>query len=146
MTENKPVAQESGDELNPHGVQKFSIIDLLMVIMIVGVLLTMYFPLKQTQKHEKFVRESIATMKTIINANEQFKATDGDYAFDISQLNLKEINKPEDTFQFTVSDTAIVASTKKLAVDEKLYYYDLRDKRFRVPKESKDIIIPDWLP
>ncbi len=146
MTENNAVTHFNEDELNPHGSKKFTLIDLLMLIMIVGVILTFIIPLRQSRIHEQHVKASLPVIQTIINANEEFKAVDGDYAFDISQLNLKELNKPEDIFQYVLTDTAIVVSTTKLGIDTKSYYFDLRDKRFRVPKDSKDVIMPDWLP
>lgn len=146
MTENKPVAQYEDEELHPHGTKKFTLIDLLMVIMIVGVTLTFIIPLRQSRIHEKYIKGTLPVVAQIMKANEDFKAVDGDYAFDISMLNLKEINKPEDMFQYVLSDTAVVVYSKKMTLDSISYYYDLKDKRYRVPKESKNIIMPDWLP
>lgn len=125
---------------------KFSLIDLLMIIMVVGVILTIVIPLNQTRKHESMVRNSLSDMARIIKANEEFKLNSGwdDYAMDISQLNLRDLDMS--VFKFAINDTAVVAVTEKLGTEEKSYYYDLRDKRFRVREDSKDIIIDAWLP
>ena len=131
---------------------KFSIIDLLMVIMIVGVLLTIILPLRQSRKHETLVRESLKEIEKIIHANEYFKLNSGwdTYAMDISQLRgfsteqMRTLNTT--VFTFAVNDTSIVATTNKLGQTEKGYWFDLRDKRFRVQEDSKDVIVDAWLP
>ena len=137
-------------EKKPHG--KFSVIDLLMIIMIVGVALTIMLPLQQTRRHEAIVRNSLMEMEKIILANEYFRLNSGweTYAFDLSQLRDFSTQYMRDldtsTFHFAVNDTAIVATTSQLGQTEKGYWYDLRDKRFRVFDDSKDVIVDAWLP
>ncbi len=130
---------------NSSGIKKFSLIDLLMIIMLVGVILTIIIPIQQSRKHEVMVKESFSEMQKIIKANEDLKNSDwGEYAFDISMLNISDLD--ESMFKFTVNDTSIVAVTDKLSNEEKAYYYHLFDRRFRVRHDSKDIIFDAWLP
>ena len=131
---------------------KFSVIDLLMIIMLVGVILTIVLPLQQAKRHEALVRSSLREMEKIIRANEYFRLNSGweTYAFDIGQLRdfSQQYMRDLDTsvFNFAVSDTAIVATTTQLGLTEKGYWFDLRDKRFRVNDDSRDVIVDAWLP
>jgi len=126
---------------------KFSLIDLLMIIMVVGVIMTIMIPIQQTKKQEMMVRDSLQEMKKIIIANENWKANDdfNEYAWIIGQLNLK---LDTSVFEYSLTDTTIVAISHKntLAKEEKTYYFDLRDKKFRVTDDSEDVILRAWLP
>jgi Tfp pilus assembly major pilin PilA len=131
---------------------KFSIIDLLMMIMIVGVILTIILPLQQTRKHEAIVRASLIEMEKVIRANEYFKLYSGwdEYAMDITQLRdfshryLSDLDTS--IFTFTVNDTSIIATTKHIGRYDASYWLDLRDGMIRVSDDSRDVIIPAWLP
>ena len=134
---------------------KLTLIDLMMIIMIVGLVLTVIIPLQQTRRHESLVRESLRDMIKIIEANEDFKLNSGwdDYAMDLGQLDgyLRDLGKSSlnintSIFAYTLSDTIIVATSEKLDHETKSYYYDMRDQRFRVSENSKDIIFDAWLP
>ena len=142
MTE-KDLSGKAGD-VKVRG--KFSIVDLLMVIMIVGVILTIIMPLRQVRQHETIVRTSLKEIEKIIRANEDFKVNSGwdEYAMDLSQLNVRDLDTS--VFKFAVNDTSVVATTEALGVGVKSYWYDLRDKRFKVPEDSRDLIVPAWLP
>jgi len=126
--------------------RKFSLMDLLMIIMIVGIGVTMVLPLQQTRRHEDLVRASLQDMFRIINANEEFKQGDGfgENAWDLDLLNLRGLDRS--VFQFAINDTSIVATTDVLANEEKAYFFDLRDGRFRVRADSRDVIFDAWLP
>lgn len=139
MTENKPASQINLDEINPDSIKHFSLIDLLMVIMIVGLIALAIFPKMQDAKNEQIILDSINKMQLIINANEKLKAESGDYAFDLGMLNLKDQIK-DDYFEFTLSDTAVVATSKKLSANEVSYYYMINDQRFKVKDDSKEVI------
>jgi type II secretory pathway pseudopilin PulG len=134
--------QSSVDE----GKGKFTIIDLVMLIMVVGVILTIIVPLQQMRKHEAIVKGSLPDMVRIISANEQYRLNDefGEYAWDLSLLNLRDIDTS--VFTFTLTDTTVVAHTFQIGSDSTSYYYDLRDKRFRVPDDSSNLILNAWLP
>ena len=139
---NKKVAEKKQVKSKPRG--KFTIMDLLMVIMVVGVFFTLTLSVQQTKRYEAIVRESVDDMITILNALERFKVEEGFEAHDISQLNLR--NLKSQSFTYAMSDTAIVATSTTLVAVEKEFYYDLRDRRFRVNPESRDIIEVGWLP
>jgi len=142
------MANKNKDMNNGVSAQKsvFSIIDLLMIIMIVGVVSTIVLPLQQTRKHETLVRASLKEMEKIILANEDFKLYSGwdTYAMDIGQLNLRDLDTS--VFRFAITDTSVVATTTMLGTREKGYWFDLRDKRFKVNEDSKDVIVDIWLP
>ena len=136
-------AKESNVE-KPKG--KFSLIDLLMIIMIVGVIATIVLPLQQTKSNEAMVRASLPDMFRIIQANDEFRRGDGlgDNAWDLGLLNLRNIDTS--VFQFAINDTSIVATTDRLGTLEKAYFFDTRDNRFRVREDSRDVIFDSWLP
>ncbi|HOD54814.1 MAG TPA: hypothetical protein PKJ08_09830, partial [Candidatus Cloacimonadota bacterium] len=71
--------------------------------------------------------------------NEKMKQDTGDYAFDISMLNMNDEIK-DSFFEFTLNDTAIVAISKNLSVKEVSYYYMVADQKFKIAPDSKKII------
>ena len=145
MTDAKPAeksAEKKKEGAKPRG--KFTIMDLLMVIMVVGIFFTLTLSVQQTKKYEAIVRESVDDIITILHAMETFKVTEGWDAFDIDQLNLRNYKSKD--FVYTLTDTAVVATTTNLVAEEKTYFYDLREHRFRVSPNSKDIIEDSWLP
>ena len=125
---------------------KFSIIDLLMIIMVVGVILTIILPLRQARIHESLVRESMNEMYKVIRANDYFKQYSGwqTYAVHIDQLVIDNLNTS--VFTFAINDTSIIATTEQLGRTEKAYWFDLRDRRIKVREDSKDTIVDAWLP
>jgi type II secretory pathway pseudopilin PulG len=139
MTDNKNKTQVNLDEINPESIKHFSLIDLLMVIIIVGIVSLAIFPKMQDSKNEKIIINSLEKMQLIINANEKLKTETGDYAFDIDMLNLKDQIK-DDYFQFVVNDTSIVAYSKNITTDSINYYYNINDKRFKISPNAKEII------
>jgi len=138
------VSTKENNAEKPKG--KFSLIDLLMIIMVVGVLATIVLPLQRTKSNEALVRGSLPDMIRIVQANDEFKRGDGfgDNAWDLDQLNLRNIDMS--VFHFAINDTSIVATTNRLGSLEKAYYFDTRDNRFRVREDSRDVIFDTWLP
>jgi len=124
---------------------QFSIIDLMMMIMVIGVICTIYIPVHQSNLHQKYVRESLKDVATIINANEVYKRNDefGEYAWDLAQLNLK---LDSSIFKYTLTDSTIVARSDKLAREETSYYYDIKTRKFHVEDGSEEVIFKAWLP
>ncbi|MCB5250753.1 MAG: hypothetical protein RBS16_05415 [Candidatus Cloacimonadales bacterium] len=139
MAEQKKTSQVNPDEISVSGLKHFSLIDLLMIIMIVGLVSLAIFPKIQDGKNDIIIRNSLTKMQMIINANEDFKEEDGDYAFDISQLNLGDA-VADDFFEFTLNDTAIVATSSKIALNDVTYYYLIDEQGFRISPDSKKII------
>ncbi len=139
MAENTTNSQINPDEISVSGAKHFSLIDLLMIIMIVGLISLAIFPKMQDTKNEQIILNSLTKMQTIIAANEKMKQESGDYAFDISMLNLGDTLK-DDYFEFTLNDTAVVATSKNLTVKEVSYYYMINDQKYRISPDSKKII------
>ncbi len=139
MAENTQNSQINPDEISLSGNKHFSLIDLLMIIMVVGLIALAIFPRMQDSRNEKIILNSLEKMQMIINANEKMKAETGDYAFELSMLNLGDSIK-DDFFEFTLNDTAAVAVSKKLSVNEVSYYFMFKDQKYRVRTDSKEII------
>ena len=89
MAEQKKTSQVNPDEISVSGLKHFSLIDLLMIIMIVGLVSLAIFPKIQDGKNDIIIRNSLTKMQMIINANEDFKEVeDGDYALISRSLTL----------------------------------------------------------
>jgi len=139
MAEEKKKSQINPDEISISGTKHFSLIDLLMIIMIVGLISLAIFPKMQDTKNEEIILNSLTKMQKIIQANEKMKQDTGDYAFDISNRNMNDEIK-DSFFEFTLNDTAIVAISKNLSVKEVSYYYMVADQKFKIAPDSKKII------
>lgn len=139
MAENTQNSQINPDEISLSGNKHFSLIDLLMIIMVVGLIAMAIFPRMQDQKNEKIILNSLEKMQMIVAANEKMKVETGDYAFDLSMLNLGDTVKDE-YFEFTLNDTAAVATSTKLSINEVSYYFMIKDQKYRVRPDSKEII------
>ncbi len=133
---------------------KFSLIELLMIIMLVGIIFTLIIPLQTDKKNYEKMKEAIRNIQVIARADVIFKndPENGYYAFDVSMLNIdKELIKPGNDFFFdySLTDSTVVATTndnfgKKGA---SVYYY-LPQGPWGVgdDKISKSVIDPNWLP
>ena len=150
MAENEKIEKDAIlEEMSVEHKNRFSLIELVMIIMLVGVIITIVIPIRSTMKNEVFVKASIKDMITIIQAEEAFKSDpalgDGDYAVDKSQLKLPTFN--EEYFTYAVTDTSVNAvSTSKFSKREVTFYYLFKDKAFKVDPKFKDYIEPSWLP
>ena len=145
MTDTKPAeksVEKKKETAKPSG--KFTIMDLLMVIMVVGIFFTLTLSVQQTKKYEAIVRESVDDIISILHAMEVFRVTEGWDAFEIEQLDIRSFKSKD--FVYVLTDTAVVATSSNLVAEEKTYFYDLREHRFRVSPNSKDIIEDSWLP
>ena len=142
---------------------KFSLIELLMIIMLVGIVITFVIPLQQMKQYKARTQIAVQNLDMIHQLNEEFKANPdlgaGDYAFDISMLNIrpgKEYNGVSpDTTYFAYyfdpnDDTVIVAETKPAFGAEgiKVVYYQ-PDGPYTVlyeDEDDEDVIQKNWLP
>jgi len=124
---------------------KFSIIDLMMMIMVIGVICTILIPVQQSKKHQAYVHDSLKDMENIRIANERFKANNewDEYSFNLNDLNVRV---DQSIFNYALSDTAIVAETDKLAREPKSFYVDMKTGKYHVSEGSEDIIFKAWLP
>jgi len=147
---------------------KFSLIELLMVIMLVGIIFTLTIPLRNDRVNQKKMKEAIYNVQVIARADVDFKndPANGYYIFEHSVIKLNEdgtysgedllniiedLQKTKDFFYFdySVTDSTVVASSNKNfgKVGAKLYYY-LPSGPWGVgeDKTSKSVLDPNWLP
>ncbi len=147
--------------------KKFSLLELLMIIMLVGIVTTFVISGKVTKAYRLKIQEyAVPAMQVIAAEDVIFKAAetkgDGDYAMDISQLNLKwaelstkyakrlnNVPLHNKYFTYSVTDSTIVATTNAEFGKEGLsFVYALPTGPFSVPGDasSDKIINPNWLP
>ncbi len=147
---------------------KFSLIELLMVIMLVGIIFTLTIPLRNDRLNQKKMKEAIYNIQVIARADVAFKddPANGYYIFEhfVVKLNedgtysgedllniIDDLQQTEDFFYFdySVTDTTVVASSNKNFGKEgaKLYYY-LPTGPWSVGEDkiSKSVLDPNWLP
>ncbi len=158
MAENSSIEKE----------KKFSLIELLMIIMLVGIIFTLIIPLRVDRENKKKIAEAIKNVQVIARADVKFKENpnNGYYIFEHTVVKLDENNnytgddllnisdkldKTEDQFLFdySVTDTTVIAVTNENfgKVGAKIFYY-LPKGPFGLAenKVSKNIIDPNWLP
>jgi Tfp pilus assembly protein PilE len=127
---------------------KFSLVELLMIIMLVGLVFVIWIPMKDAKIYKAKMQEAITTIDKIAKVDIEFKnnieESDGEFAFDIIQLNMK---LDSENFVFSVTDTTVVATTTeafgKKGID--IIYY-LPTGPYQVLNDSKKIIDNSWLP
>jgi len=130
--------------------KKFSLIELLMILMIVGIFFSFVIPLRQDAKNHEMVKEAIRDMQIIIRANVEFKndPNNGYWAFDLGQLNIDhKLN--QNYFFYTLSDTTVTAiSTDNFAVDGATISYYLPNGPWTAGEDdlTRSVINPNWLP
>jgi competence protein ComGC len=133
---------------------KFSLIELLMIIMVVGIVFTLIVPMQTDKNNHEKIKEAIKNIQIITRANIAFKSDpeNGYYAFDVSMLNIDDkLEKKGDNFLFdyTLTDTTVIATTNKFFGKEgaEIFYY-LPQGPWQAGKNSvtKKIIDPNWLP
>ncbi|MCF7912957.1 MAG: hypothetical protein K9M99_10545 [Candidatus Cloacimonetes bacterium] len=111
--------------------KKFSLVELLMIIMIVGIIFTIIVPLSMSNKNHKNMAEAIYNLQLIAQKDVEFynNPDNGYYAFDVSMLNIDE-NQFKKTdgdfiFDYTLTDSTVVATTnEKFGIEgAKISYY-----------------------
>jgi len=145
MTENNDTAKK-----------KFSLVELLMIIMLVGIVFTITIPFQQSQKEHQMVKEAIRNLQIIAHENVKFfnNPENGYYAFDISMLDLdqKITTLPQHSkyyFEYSLTDSTVVATSNENFGKEgiQIYYY-LPSGPMSVADDglSREIVDPNWLP
>ncbi len=127
---------------------KFSLVELLMIVMLVGLIFVIWIPMKEAKVYRANLQEAVKNIDTIANANIAFRNNpdlgDGDFAFDISQLNLKLDAK---YFEYSVTDTTVVAtSTEEFGKKDIDVIFYLPTGPFQIDNDSKKVIDLTWLP
>ncbi len=129
---------------------KFSLIELLMIIMLVGIVITFIVPMRTAKRHKEMTKEAVYNIQVIRQANIKFRDDenlgDGDFAFDISQLNL---NLDAQFFEYSVNDTIIMATTTEKygrPGGEIHYYLPNGPWQLKDDEITKQLVDNSWLP
>ncbi len=135
--------------------RKFSLIELLMIIMLVGIIFTLIVPLRNDKIYRQKVREAVYNLQYIAKVDKAFhdNPDNGYYAYDLSMLNIKkdQLKKFTDDFlfEYSLTDSAAIATTNENfgKPGAKILYY-LPNGPFQVAKDklSRSVIDPNWLP
>lgn len=125
---------------------KVSLIEVLMVILFVGIIVIFVFPsIADNQKKKKINEEIFPTFKLIQSENERFFGEIGEYAFDISQLNMDELNDKK-YFEFNLTDSTIFATTnRKFGKPGAQIVYNFITETWSV-EGAEGVIDINWLP
>ncbi len=149
--------EEEKDELEEEIVhsKKFSLIELLMIIMLVGIVFTIIVPLRNDKIYRQKVKEAVYNLQYIAQIDKAFhdNPDNGYYAYDLSMLNIKKDQLKKFTkdflFDYSLTDSAAVATTNKNfgKAGAKILYY-IPNGPFQVAKDklSREVIDPNWLP
>jgi len=143
-------------EINEISVEKkFSLVELLMIIMIVGIAFTLIVPLSISSKNHKKIDEAVYNLQLIAQKDVEFfnDPENGYFAFDVSMLNIPEgsLKKTigEYVFDYTLTDSTAVATTnEKFGVEgAKICYYLPRGPwTLGTDKVSTSTFDAAWLP
>lgn len=97
--------------------KKFSLVELLMIIMVVGIAFTIIVPLSISKKNHQKLDEAIYNLQLIAQKNVEFfnDPNNGYYAFDVSMLNIADdaykTTDGEFIFDYSLTDSTVVATT-----------------------------------
>ncbi len=143
-------------EINEISVEKkFSLVELLMIIMVVGIAFTIIVPLSIGKKNHDKMAEAIYNLQLIAQKNVEFYNVpdNGYYAGFLSMLNIPEDQMKktdgEFIFEYSLNDSTIVAITndKFGTKDAKIIYYLPRGPwALGDDKVSTSTFDPAWLP
>ncbi len=135
---------------------KFSLVELLTIIILIGLLFIIIVPVKQAKLSSERVTAAVQTIQMISAEAVQFKNNpENGYYPDIDQLNLGDKIKSEYfTYSISAEDTSgvVLAVTKPAFGKEDLYLtYNIANKQFQVGKSESDqvsskYINENWLP
>ena len=133
---------------------KFSLIELLMLIMVVGIVFTLIIPLRTDNVNKKKLGEAIKNVQIIARADVEFfqNPDNGYYAFDLSMLDVKgklEKTSNDFLFDYSLTDSTVVATTNaKFGKEGASFMYFLPSGPFMLAEDklSTSLIDDNWLP
>ena len=158
MTENTKIEK----------TKKFSLIELIMIIMLVGIVFTLIIPLRVDKLNHGKLKEAVRNIQVIARADVEFKEdpANGYFIFEHTVVKLdKEGNytgedllyiiddldktNGEFLFDYSVTDSTVVGITNKNFGQEgaSIYYY-LPNGPWGVSNDkiSDSVFDPNWLP
>ena len=138
---------------------KVGLVELIMILLLVGLVFVFMFGMRQLKidkEAEALAQTKFAavlpTMQKAIDAAEAFKKADefGDYPFDISQLNLGNVETEDFTLEYNGENYSIIAITKDAFGKAGIkVIYMLNERGFQIEDpapERKPTIKDEWLP
>ena len=127
--------------------KKATLIEVLMVILIVGIIVILVFPtIGEKRNKDRMNLEVFPTFDIILQANEQFNEEQGYYAFDVTMLNLTTELENKQYFEFSLTDTTVIATTtSKFGKAGARVIYNF-DKDYWSVEDAEDVIDKSWLP
>ena len=148
--------------------KKFSLIELIMIIMLVGIVFTLIIPLRADKLNHGKLKEAVYNMQVIARADVMFKKdpANGYFIFEhtVVKLNDEGIYIGEDLlniigdlektnedflFDYSVTDSSVVGTTnKKFGKEGASIYYYLPNGPWGVSNDkiSDSVFDPNWLP
>ena len=148
--------------------KKFSLIELIMIIMLVGIVFTLIIPLRTDKMNHEKLKEAVFNMQVIARADVKFKEdpANGYFIFEHAVVKLEEngeykgedllfvkdkleMTNNEFLFDYSVTDTTIVGTTNNNFGKQgaSIYFY-LPNGPWGVnnDKISDSVFDPNWLP
>lgn len=138
--------------------KSFSLIELLMILMLVGIVITFIIPMRNNLTYQNRIKEAATNMQILARAtNRAFTdtlATDPRKEIDWQQLSSdysEVINEPlkAEFFEYTATDSIITAtSTKAFGKEGLIINYAMPKGPFSIGEDtkSKDTLDRNWLP
>ena len=148
--------------------KKFSLIELIMIIMLVGIVFTLVIPLRADKLNHGKLTEAVYNMQVIARADVEFKKdpANGYYIFEHTVVRLddegndtgedllyiiEDLEKTNDEFLFdySVTDSTVIGTTNRnFGKEGASIYYFLPNGPWGVSndKTSDSIFDPNWLP
>jgi hypothetical protein len=135
-------------------VSRFSLLELLTILILVGLVFVFVVPIKQTGINRERVGVAIKTMSFIGDKAEAFKNNpENGYYPDLSQLNISDkIDTLYFNYSINADDSTVVGETRQSYGKKGAYLvYSISGKQFRIGKDDADVtsqkfINENWLP
>jgi hypothetical protein len=136
-------------ESNVHTKTKFSLLELTMILMIVGIIFVFWLPMKADKKMQQKVEVVVEQMNQIAKEDLAFKAQTSFYFDDIKQMDIySKLDQRYFTYALTDSAVVVATSTQEFGIKDAKIIFRLPTGPFEVGNDdiSKKYIDPYWLP
>jgi hypothetical protein len=136
-------------ESNVRTKTKFSLLELTMILMIVGIIFVFWLPMQADKKMQKKVAVAIEEINKIATEDNAFKASTTFYFDDIKQMDAyKNLDQRYFTYALTDSAVVVATSTQEFGIKDAKIIFRLPTGPFEVGNDdtSKKYIDPYWLP